>query len=411
MYDLPEEFNAGILRQCQSKIVHWLNFCPHILNHGFGRAANDSAWADWYETDPYMLEVIFHRRMANYPCITQVAGQADAFFIPYYSGLDALHYLYGVRKRKRGEHGLKLVTWLMENEGGEYWRRRGGHDHFIVMGRTAWDLTRTPSLLKSKADQGNVSVLQDEGGWGTSFASLPAMENITALFVERRPWQALEQAIPYPTGFHPISLQSLRAWQHKVRAANRTFLMAFVGASRPSESCSSEVHSKIRQAAIDQCAANGTACSLLDCSKLKCAHESVRIAKRLLDAHFCLQPPGDTSTRRSTFDGLLSGCIPVFFLNDSAYNQYTWHLPNLHPSSYSVFVPGHQLHRVRPLLNSFSAERIGRMRSFIVEHLITRIIYASPQLARSHPSLRDGFQLTLDNMLRRAATRQNKTHD
>nr|GEZ17357.1 hypothetical protein [Tanacetum cinerariifolium] len=37
--------------------------------------------------------------------------------------------------------------------------------------------------------------------------------------------------------------------------------------------------------------------------------------------------PGDTPTRRSSFDSLLAGCIPVCFEELSAKKQYVWHLP------------------------------------------------------------------------------------
>lgn len=377
MYDLPAEFNTVILEKCENKITDWLNFCPHFLNEGFGKAINDSLnWPDWYETDPYMLEVMFHRRMPSYACITQEKREADAFFIPYYSGLDALNFLYGKNMSERAAQGLKLVRWL-EEQAEETWRRLGGHDHFIVMGRTAWDFTRP-------LDNQN-------GSWGTSFASLPEMENVTSLFLERRPWPGLEQAIPYPTAFHPRSVETLRDWQDKIRAADRPFLFAFVGASRPGDLGS------VRQAALKQCV-NSTACMMLDCSEMKCAHNPLPIAEGLLGAEFCLQPPGDTATRRSTFDGMLSGCIPVFFRNDSAYTQYTWHLPMRDPSSYSVFIPPTHVHRLEEVLAGFSPERISRMRAAIIE-LIPGLIYASPP---SH-SIRDAFELSVEGMLHRVA--------
>ena len=41
-----------------------------------------------------------------------------------------------------------------------------------------------------------------------------------------------------------------------------------------------------------------------------------------LDAEFCLTPPGDTQTRKSLFDALVMGCIPVWF--DRLTAQYPW---------------------------------------------------------------------------------------
>jgi len=37
---------------------------------------------------------------------------------------------------------------------------------------------------------------------------------------------------------------------------------------------------------------------------------------------FCLQPSGDTPTRKGIFDSILSGCIPIFFSNDSFNNEW-----------------------------------------------------------------------------------------
>lgn len=38
---------------------------------------------------------------------------------------------------------------------------------------------------------------------------------------------------------------------------------------------------------------------------------------------FCIQPPGDTPTRRGFYDSLLLGCIPVVF-SKRAYNMFNW---------------------------------------------------------------------------------------
>jgi hypothetical protein len=118
IYDLPPEFNSDLVARCRYGITSWLNFCPHTSNDGLGAtldsgeklpwkfappglttttttAVPDDAFTQgWYKTDPYMLELIFHSRLQSYPCRTSNSAIADAFFIPYYTGLDALRYLY-----------------------------------------------------------------------------------------------------------------------------------------------------------------------------------------------------------------------------------------------------------------------------------------------------------------------------
>lgn len=54
-------------------------------------------------------------------------------------------------------------------------------------------------------------------------------------------------------------------------------------------------------------------------------------------ATFCLAPPGDSLTRKSLFDSLLAGCIPVIFCSATA-SQYTWHLPQWDNLTVSVVV-------------------------------------------------------------------------
>ena len=80
-------------------------------------------------------------------------------------------------------------------------------------------------------------------------------------------------------------------------------------------------------------------CDFVDCSNGVCEHDPLRVMKPMLQATFCLQPPGDTPTRRSTFDGILAGCIPVFFEDLSSKKQYQWHLPEEKYEEFSVFIP------------------------------------------------------------------------
>lgn len=55
-------------------------------------------------------------------------------------------------------------------------------------------------------------------------------------------------------------------------------------------------------------------------------------------SEFCLQPPGDSPSRRSFVDALLVGCIPGIFQKDAAWSQYVHYLPE-NGARYSVFIP------------------------------------------------------------------------
>jgi hypothetical protein len=123
--------------------------------------------------------------------------------------------------------------------------------------------------------------------------------------------------------------------------------------------------------------------------------------RHLKSAAFCLQPPGDSYTRRSAFDAMLAGCVPVFFHPGSAYTQYRWHLPGDH-TRYSVFVPGDSVRngtvRVEDALRRFGRTEVAAMREKVIQ-MIPGIVYRDPRA----PSVefRDAFDVAIDGLIKR----------
>jgi len=123
--------------------------------------------------------------------------------------------------------------------------------------------------------------------------------------------------------------------------------------------------------------------------------------RHLRSAAFCLQPPGDSYTRRSAFDAMLAGCVPVFFHPGSAYTQYRWHLPVDH-AGYSVFVPGESVRngtvRVEDVLRRFGRAEVAAMRERVVR-MIPGIVYRDPRTPAG--GFRDAFDIAVDGMIDR----------
>jgi hypothetical protein len=73
MYELPPRFNAEIVRDCRL-YSRSMDVCKLVMNDGFGPAALPSGGAlperDVYDTDQYMLALIYHARMRRYECLT-----------------------------------------------------------------------------------------------------------------------------------------------------------------------------------------------------------------------------------------------------------------------------------------------------------------------------------------------------
>jgi hypothetical protein len=131
---------------------------------------------------------------------------------------------------------------------------------------------------------------------------------MTALVLESSPWhRGANLAVPYPTGFHQETAADVAARQEKARNAERGWLFSFVGSPWPGS------EKTARAEIIRQCGASRR-CTKPSASAPSSCESSPRTVMRLMESStFCLQPSGDTPTRRSTFDAVLAGCVPVFF--------------------------------------------------------------------------------------------------
>lgn len=149
-------------------------------------------------------------------------------------------------------------------------------------------------------------------------------------------------------------------------------------------------------------------CEVVDCSDGVCTHDPIRFMKPMLRSDFCLQPPGDTPTRRSTFDSILAGCIPVFFEDISAKMQYGWHMPKKQYDEFSVFIPKEDVVfngvRIVDVLEGISRARVRRMREKVLE-LVPRIMYRRYGSSDGLREKKDAFDIAIDGVLRRIKRR------
>ncbi|KAG8374752.1 hypothetical protein BUALT_Bualt10G0028500 [Buddleja alternifolia] len=397
--DLPTRFNLDLLTNCSQYPV-FDNFCPHLFHHGLGHKTHNSSHS-WYRTDPFMLELIFHRRMLEYPCLTSDPNLANAIYIPYYAGLDSLKYLFGPQLNSSFLHGLDLFHYLAAAAHPHIWKKNLGHDHFLVMARPAWDFTQPLS--------------NDPPIFGTSFLELPQFFNVTALTLESRayPWQ--EQAIPYPTSFHPPNLPFLESWLNRVKKTRRSTLMLFAGGGGMS------ANPNVRRSIRLECESHNNnsnsnvswgyekMCEFVDCSNGICEHDPIKFMRPMLQSSFCLQPPGDTPTRRSTFDAIVAGCIPVFFEEMSAKRQYGWHLPEKEYDEFSVFIRKEDVVfkgvKIMDVLMRIPRGEVRRMREKVIEYLMPRIMYRKHGSSLGLRNKKDAFDIAIDGTLLRIKSR------
>ncbi|CAH2080165.1 unnamed protein product [Thlaspi arvense] len=371
VYDLPSKYNSDLLVGC-TDMVPWTNMCKFFKNEGFGEAIENLGHG-WFRTHQYALEPILHARVLKHPCRVYNESQAKIFYVPFYGGFDVLRWHFkNVSVEVKDRLGIEVLEWLGSKDS---WRRNAGKDHVFVLGKISWDFRR--STLP----------------WGSRFLELQGMQNPTKLLIERHPWEVNDIAIPHPTYFHPKADNDISSWQNKMRSKPRRNLISFAGGARPGDPNS------IRSLLIKQCTSFSDQCQFLNCSSGSC-DKSENVIKLFQDSEFCLQPSGDSPTRKSVFDSLISGCIPVIFDPYTAYYQYAWHLPEDH-KRYSVYinqedVKGERVNVIENLMAKTLRERED-MRSYIVGQLLPGLIYGDSN--GKFERFRDAFDITFDNLV------------
>ncbi|KAL5223596.1 hypothetical protein ABZP36_010235 [Zizania latifolia] len=381
MYEMPKRFNADLVRDCR-EYSRTTDMCKHVLNGGFGPAlpgGGSLPERGAYDSDQYTVALIYHERMRRYECLTGDPAAADAVFVPFYAGFDAAMNLWKSDLAARDALPLDLVDWLTRRP---EWRAMGGRDHFWVAARPIWDFYRG-----------------GDDGWGNALMTYPAIQNTTVLTVEANPWKGIDFGVPFPSHFHPSSDADVLRWQDRMRRRDRRWLWAFAGAPRPGST------STVRAHIIEQCTISSS-CTHFGSSP---GHYNSpgRIMELLESADFCIQPRGDSNARKSTFDSMLAGCIPVFLHPASAYVQYTWHLPRDY-HIYSVFIPFTDVSRrnasIEERLRKIPPATVARMREEVIR-LIPRVTYRDPA-ATTQVTFKDAFDVAVDAVLDRVAKRR-----
>ncbi|KAJ6676205.1 XYLOGLUCAN GALACTOSYLTRANSFERASE XLT2 [Salix viminalis] len=357
VYELPSALNKELVSNCD-ELNPWSSSCAALSNDGFGPVATgissvvpENLSPAWYWTDQFVSEILVHNRILNHKCRTQDPNNASAFYIPFYAGLAVGKFLFFnySSAKERDSHCEMMLRWVQDQP---YFQRNEGWDHFMTMGRISWDFRRS----KDK-------------DWGSSCIYKQGMRNITRLLIERNP--------------------------DFVRNRNRKNLFCFAGAKR------SLVKNDFRGLLLNHCRNASDSCRVVDCAGSKCSNGTSLILETFLDSAFCLQPRGDSFTRRSIFDCMIAGSIPVLFWKRSAYYQYEWFLPG-EPESYSVFIDRKEVKNgttsIRKVLESYSEDKIKRMREKVIEY-IPKFVYARPQGGLE--TIKDAFDVAMDGVLRR----------
>jgi hypothetical protein len=170
---------------------------------------------------------------------------------------------------------------------------------------------------------------------------------------------------------------------------------------------------QLRQALLQQCSAQPTKCRSVPpvmykgsgCSGPTCL-SSERTAVLYWDSTFCLQPGGDTITRKGIVDALLLGCIPVLFhIGQPA--QWAWHWGTWVQDATVTFNQSAVRHGELDVISTLSAipaARVAAMQASVRQHA-HRVHYAAVDTSRLQSGLRglsmpDAFDVILEGAWR-----------
>jgi hypothetical protein len=145
--------------------------------------------------------------------------------------------------------------------------------------------------------------------------------------------------VPYPSAFHWHEEIATLPWAVQPDPSARPVLAFFMGSLKTASAAANgfrrALHAQCRAAEAREAGTCVWHDMAHDCLGVLNATAKLRLFRR---AKFCLAPPGDTVTRKSLFDSLTAGCVPVIFARASLA-QYSWHLSAAQIREVAILIP------------------------------------------------------------------------
>lgn len=293
IYDLPKKFNLEILKIYDV----WHARCYSFEFCGFGaRLFKLESGVHVHDSHQFSLEVLVHHLLQLSPYRTLDPEQADLFYIPAYIGLQCLYASFDNVSATN-----KLINELFAYlQSQPYFA--SGKPHFS-------------SLAKIEREMQSIGCCP--------YLLHPQSANITFLSIERetRYQSALNQrviTVPYPSYIHLDGSVTSR-YQYLHSSSRNVFILLAAGTRRSNPYRSlilDQFREKTHLSYPEYIATNQRRSEfpMVMYITKECDHSAKYSTVRwMLQSVFCLQPPGDSPTRKSFYDALLTGCVPVLF--------------------------------------------------------------------------------------------------
>ncbi|XP_035677161.1 probable xyloglucan galactosyltransferase GT20 [Branchiostoma floridae] len=298
VYDLPSEFNSGLVHCIQVK-----NRCYQLQDYGMGLEFARYGNVSFRSTHMFSLEVILHQKLLSSTFRTLDPEKADVFYIPYYPALAAACEPVSTIDSP----ALDRELWQFITSNYPYFQQ--GKPHMMALGRIEREHADvTGGILKTRESR------------SVTFVAIEHESDPKTLKFIRRSGLPMVVA-PYPSCGHLLSDNKFGGESKSERTQldiPRDVLVLFAGSRRMSHDIRRILSQQLRPTSEKYDATSSLNKQNVWVITQECRDRSWQenLGEWMHHSVFCLQPPGDSPTRKSFFDAVQCGCIPVIFKLD-----------------------------------------------------------------------------------------------
>ncbi|XP_046563639.1 probable xyloglucan galactosyltransferase GT19 [Haliotis rubra] len=388
IYSLPTRFNKDIETCVNYDVQPYL--CLHLQNGGLGKFIYREGEMGVFYTNQFSLEVIIHNQLLQSRYRTLNPEEADVYYIPAYLGiyffcrwstsmvqlqnemfdiLDAMPYL---------RQGKPHISTLAKIE-----REQATSDH--------------PFLQNEKCRDVTYLVIEKEASvWYRKFLGLENQRVIVA---------------PYPSYVHLYNAKTTSQSISSPGLGSRQVMIFVAASDRRTNFFRNIILDQMPHKVVDttyekfvaQMQAQGRDVPtqvILTTIECRPGHENITIGW-MQKSVFCLQPPGDSPTRKSFYDSIQSGCIPVIFGFADQNVEYPFQRV-LNYTDFIVTIDSERIERqeqIRDILEEIPKDEVHRLHQNVLKVAKMLQYSATESGASDQPrSYRDALDMIMEEV-------------
>ena len=359
-----------------------------------------------YRTHNYGAGAAAFEEALAHPCRTRDPAAADLFFLPAFATTNpgSTSSWCAEQSSTRAERNRlkrscdanatfhRLAEQARTAAGVPYYAARGGADHLVLTPKSGLGSYDYPQTFEVNLRNARLA------GWTKLAVEAPPDHRIWAGSL---PWASLVH-MPRDAPWDTAPWR----WPHEPRPTLVALALGNRGVAKKS-------FQRLREALAKSCAAHPEACERLAFQTSRSGRPvdepTVVTAALYARSTFCLQPGGDSPSRKGVLDAVTLGCIPVFF-QPAAAALWPWHWGAWGRNA-SVVLPWPQgaAEDSVALLQRIEGSAIAAMRRSLAEHAHC-LHYAAPPRAAGGDvtagmigSAADAFDVILAGSWRRSA--------